>query len=159
MVLSPVKLVSLSPGETARLAVKVGSRLQVGDCVLLSGPIGAGKTFFARHLIQSLLYENEDVPSPTFTLVQVYDTSLGELWHTDLYRLNSLDEVEELGLSEAFESAVCLVEWPERLGDLAPDSSLRIDFDVCNDNQEKRRIALEWSDQKWPDKLEHIIDA
>ena len=75
------------PQATADLAARLGARLQPGDVLLLEGPIGAGKTHFARSLIQSLLTEPEDVPSPTFTLVQVYDTEKGEIWHADLYRL------------------------------------------------------------------------
>ena len=90
-----------SPEETAQLAARIAGALRPGDCLLLDGVIGAGKTHFARHLIQSLMEEPEDVPSPTFTLVQTYDVPAGELWHTDLYRLSSLDELENWDLTEA----------------------------------------------------------
>ena len=116
------------PADTARFAAELGAHLAPGDCVLLHGPIGAGKTHFARHLIQSLQVIPEDVPSPTYTLVQTYDTTRGELWHADLYRLTTLDEIEELGLSEAFETAMCLVEWPDRLGEMVPKSALHVNI-------------------------------
>ncbi len=78
--------------------------------MLLDGPVGAGKTTLARAAILSILPEPEDVPSPTFTLVQTYDTTRGPLWHCDLYRLSSVLEIEELGLEEAFETAITLIE-------------------------------------------------
>ncbi len=68
------------------------------------------------------------MPSPTFTLVQTYDTGAVEIWHADLYRLTHPDEVEELGLMQAFDEAICLVEWPDRLGDLAPANALTLTF-------------------------------
>lgn len=114
--------------DTARLARRIGTVIAGGDCLLLEGQIGAGKTFFARALIRSLVGEGEDVPSPTFTLVQSYTSPKGEIWHCDLYRLTSPDEVMELGLDLAFDTAITLIEWPDRLGDLAPSSALRLRF-------------------------------
>lgn len=110
---------------TARLGAWFALRLMAGDCVLLDGQIGAGKSHFARALIRARLGRMEDVPSPTFTLVQTYDAD-PEIWHADLYRLSHPDEVRELGLEEAFDTAICLVEWPDRLGLLAPANAIRI---------------------------------
>ena len=115
MIVAPRDIWLDSADETARLATRIGAGLVPGDCLLLTGPIGAGKTHFARHLIQSLLSQPEDIPSPTYTLVQTYDTAAGELWHADLYRLASPDEIEELGLAQAFDQAICLIEWAEKL--------------------------------------------
>ncbi|MBR9650400.1 tRNA (adenosine(37)-N6)-threonylcarbamoyltransferase complex ATPase subunit type 1 TsaE [Thalassovita aquimarina] len=143
-----------TPDETASLARAIASALRPGDVILMEGGIGAGKTHFARALIQSLLPEPEDVPSPTFTLVQVYDTPDTEIWHTDLYRLTGPDEAVELGLEDAFETAICLVEWPDRLAELAPDNALTLSFEVTGD--EERRVICSWSDNKWNDKLDGV---
>ncbi len=138
-----------SPDDTAALARALGRALGAGDCLLLNGPIGAGKTHFSRHLIQSRLDTPEDVPSPTFTLVQTYQADTAEIWHADLYRLCSVDEVEELGLSEAFEAAICLVEWPEKLGPLTPRNALTLTFQPDPADEETRILTLGWTDPKW----------
>lgn len=140
------------PEATATLARRVGAVLRVGDVLLLTGPVGAGKTHFARNLIQSLLHVPEDVPSPTFTLVQIYGTPGFEVWHTDLYRLTNPDEVIELGLFEAFETAVALVEWPDRLGDLAPANALSLTFTPQAD-PDRRVLDFAWSDPRWDDRV------
>ncbi|MEC8041415.1 MAG: tRNA (adenosine(37)-N6)-threonylcarbamoyltransferase complex ATPase subunit type 1 TsaE [Pseudomonadota bacterium] len=131
--------------------------LQPGDVLLLEGGIGAGKTHFARSLIQSLLLEPEDVPSPTFTLVQVYDGESCEIWHSDLYRLSDPDEAVELGLEEAFETAICLVEWPDRLADLTPQSALTLVFAVAEEGS--RDLTLSWQDARWADRLKDVIGS
>lgn len=157
MPLSPFQISLSSPGETAQLASRLGACLSPGDTVLLSGGIGAGKTHFARALIQSLQDMPEDVPSPTFTLVQVYDTRMGELWHSDLYRLTSPDEVIELGLTDAFETAICLVEWPDRLGDLAPPNALLLDLALGQD-EETRHLTFSWQTEDWAARMERLLD-
>lgn len=137
-----------SADETTALASRIGGLLRPGDVLLLSGEIGAGKTHFARSLIQSLMEEPEDVPSPTFTLVQVYDVPTGELWHADLYRLSSPDECIELGLTDAFESAICLVEWPDRLADLTPAKALHLHL-ADHAADDTRALTLTWTDPRW----------
>ena len=136
--------------------MQLGKSLRAGDVILLEGPVGAGKTHFARSLIQSLLKEPEDVPSPTFTLVQVYDTSRGPLWHTDLYRVGSVFEIEELGLSDAFETAICLVEWPDRLGALRPDSALTLTLSAGAD-EDSRQLIASWQNPRWDDTLSRCL--
>lgn len=112
---------------TSRLGAWLFDHLTAGDTVLLSGPIGAGKSHFARAFIRARLGRMEDVPSPTFTLVQTYEADV-EIWHADLYRLSHPDDVIELGLDQAFQTAICLIEWPDRLGNLAPKTAIKIDF-------------------------------
>lgn len=145
-----------TPEATANFARAVGALLRPGDCLLLEGHIGAGKTHFARHLIQSLLPVFEDVPSPTFTLVQVYDGADCEIWHADLYRLGAPDELEELGLSEALDSAICLIEWPDRMGDLAPAAALTLAFAADPDHEDMRHLRLTWTDPAWTPRLENL---
>ena len=111
--------------DTSRLAGCVARVLRAGDVILLDGPVGAGKSQFVRAALRALGV-TEDIPSPTFTLVQTYEVSALTVWHADLYRLGDAGEVIELGLTEAFETALCFVEWPDRLGDLAPGGALRI---------------------------------
>ena len=138
-------------------ARELGAVLALRDIVLLRGDIGAGKSFIARAVIQSLQEQPEDIPSPTFTLVQTYETSVGEVWHADLYRLSSVGEVEELGLFEAFDSAICLIEWPDILGSLIPRKALQIDIAYAFQN-EGRQIALHYEERFWSKRLEEIVD-
>jgi len=146
-----------SPDATCAFAQALGSRLSAGDVLLLSGGVGAGKTHFARCLIRALLPTPEDVPSPTYTLVQTYPGPACEIWHADLYRLSDPTEVIELGLTEAFESAIALVEWPDRLGDLTPPGALTLDFAPA-EAEEARHLALRWSDPRWATRLEGLTD-
>lgn len=138
--------------RTAWHAVALGAVLDPGDTILLSGGVGAGKTHFARALIQSLMTPPEDVPSPTFTLMQSYDTDRGPLWHADLYRLTSSFEIEELGLTDAFETAICLVEWPGRLGELRPDDALELKL-VYSGEDDQRILNARWRAGPWAEKL------
>jgi tRNA threonylcarbamoyladenosine biosynthesis protein TsaE len=134
----PLCLHLVDADATARLGQWFAARLRAGDCLLLEGQIGAGKSHFARAFIQARLGRAEDVPSPTFTLVQSYQADV-EIWHADLYRLRHPDEVLELGLDEAFDSAICLIEWPDRLGSLLPKGALRLGFAL---EGEGRRVVF-----------------
>ncbi len=100
---------------------------KAGDIVLLDGDLGAGKTTFARGLVQALCGDIE-VPSPTYTLVQSYEAPDFTLWHFDLYRLERPEDVWELGIEEAFDEGVCLIEWPERIAELLGGNELALRF-------------------------------
>lgn len=107
---------------TARLGAAVAAKLRTGEAVCLSGPLGAGKSTLARALVRALTRPDEEVPSPTFTLVQFYEGARLNVAHFDLYRLSSPDEAYEIGLDEALDDGAAVIEWPERLeGDLPPD--------------------------------------
>lgn len=146
-----------SPEDTTALAKHFATFLNAGDVLLLEGGIGAGKTHFARSLIQSLLEFPEDVPSPTFTLVQTYETKEFEIWHADLYRLTSPDEVIELGLIDAFEDSVCLIEWPDRLAELSPSTALSLSF-ALNETEDHRALSIQGCDPRWTPLIELICD-
>ena len=156
MCAASITVQTTTPSETASLAASLGARLVMGDAVLLEGEIGAGKTHFARALIQSLQVFPEDVPSPTYTLVQIYETANGTIWHSDLYRLTSLDELEELGLNEALETATCLIEWPDRMGQFAPKDALTLRLVASTDHPDTRHITLSWNDPKWDQRLKGL---
>lgn len=125
-----------SEADTARLGDWMAARLRAGDCVALHGPIGAGKSHFARAFIRARLGRDEDVPSPTFTLVQTYEDGDSEIWHADLYRLTHPDEVLELGLDTAFNDAICLIEWPERMGKALPADAIHLDLRAAGDGRQ-----------------------
>ena len=130
---------------TTLLAASLAPYLTAGDTVGLAGGLGAGKSHLARSLILARLAalgRSEEVPSPTYTLVQTYDLGEVELWHADLYRLGDTDEIAELGLEDAFSSAICLVEWADRLGSSIPDRHLNIEIEFVPDSDDMRRITL-----------------
>lgn len=140
------------PEATVRLARAMAGHLRAGDTILLEGPVGAGKTHFARALIQDLQRRAgtapEDVPSPSYTLVQTYRAGALEIWHADLYRLGDAGELPELGLDEAFERALVLVEWPGKLGELAPGGALRLDLSIPATAPDTRRVCAR-GDARW----------
>jgi tRNA threonylcarbamoyladenosine biosynthesis protein TsaE len=118
------------PAATEALGRALAPLLRVGDVIALHGDLGAGKTALARALIRALPgpqgAAEEEVPSPTFTLVQTYERDPAPVWHVDLYRIEDPAGLRELGLSEAFAEGITLVEWPDRLGDDLPDDALNI---------------------------------
>lgn len=132
------------PPATDAVAQRLAMLVTAGDVLLLHGPVGAGKTAFARALVTALRTRAglppEDVPSPTFTLVQTYDVGTFEVWHADLYRLAGPDAVVELGLDAAFGTALCLIEWPDRLGADRPDAAVDVTLEHAPDDQ--RRLTL-----------------
>ncbi len=122
------------PDEAATEAfgTALGGALAAGDTLLLSGPLGAGKSALARAAIRRLLGDRRaEVPSPSYSLVNVYETDAGQVWHADLYRLGGGgDEMAELGLDEAMGQVVLFVEWPDRLGAALPERFLSIHLDM-----------------------------
>ena len=139
---------------TAAFAARVSALAAAGDVIALKGDLGAGKTSFARAFIRSR-GAVEEVPSPTFTLVQVYELAGAAIWHFDLYRLKSAEEAWELGIEDAFSEGISLIEWPERLGPLLPRYRLEITFHY-GDLPDARRAALDGGGD-WPERLAPII--
>ena len=128
----------------------LAATLRPGQMILLDGPVGAGKTHFARAFIRARQGDPaEHVPSPTFTLVQTYDDPMGtEIWHADLYRLGDVSELDELGLDEAMSDAITLIEWPDRMG-AAPDTALWLR--LADAGPDLRQITLHGRVESWPD--------
>lgn len=154
-----IKKFSLKNIDGTRSFAKVfSSLLRAGDIITLIGDLGAGKTELCRSIIHALGYE-EDVPSPTFSLLQIYEPSVDDMmtpavWHTDLYRIESPEEVYELGLDEGFDSAITLIEWPDRMGDLLPVDHLRIELSF-SDAEGSREIKLEGG-KSWNERLKEL---
>jgi len=127
---------------TNDLASRIAAVAEAGDIFALSGDLGSGKTAFARAFIHALLPSVDDVPSPTFTLVQVYETPAFEIHHFDLYRLEAPDDALELGIEDSFTEAVCLIEWPDKLGRYLPTSRIDIAFSMVAGDDGARSVSL-----------------
>jgi tRNA threonylcarbamoyladenosine biosynthesis protein TsaE len=130
---TPVRFLN-SSDETADLGARIAARLKVGEAVCLRGSLGAGKTTLARGLIRALTRPDEEAPSPTFTLVQVYEGRLSVV-HFDLYRLKRAEEAYELGLDEALDVGAAVIEWPERLGEALPPDRLDVEIAIPKDGR------------------------
>lgn len=140
--------------ETDTLGRNLSRIARAGDCFLLRGQIGAGKSALARAFIRARLGAETDVPSPTFTLIQTYDCDDVEIWHADLYRLSDPQEAIELGLTDAFEQSICLIEWPELLDDLTPPTAVNIQLHVTPD----AHVAVLTFDATWRDRIGKVFD-
>ena len=144
--------VSTSEAETEALAKKVALMAQKCDVFALYGTLGMGKSVFARAFIQSLT-KAEEVPSPTFTLVQEYQAADFDIYHFDLYRLKSPDEVFELGFEEAVYGGVSLIEWPEKAGAWLPKNIFKIEILPHKDG---RSVVIETDFQEKISRLEQL---
>lgn len=124
--------------DTRQSAIYFAQFARIGQCFALHGDLGSGKTTFTGFLIKHLNKEIKNVSSPTFTIIQTYAYKDGEIWHADCYRLKSEEEFYELGLQEAFESCVTIIEWPEIIKEFLPNDTIHIFFE---NNSDHRRIT------------------
>ena len=144
-----MQLADVAATEAAGAAL--GAVLQVGDVVALSGPLGAGKTSFARGMISALGFSGE-VPSPSFGIVITYappDTRVA-VWHVDLYRIEDVREIEELGLDDARTDSALVIEWPERMGAALWPGALQIALSVDGDGRRLTAIVPPAWEARWP---------
>ena len=144
-----------SDAATEALGAAIAPLLRAGDVVALYGELGAGKTTLARSLITQRGYKG-DVPSPTFTLVQIYDLTPVAVWHFDLYRIDDSAEVIELGVEEAFADAISLIEWPERMEALLPPDRLDVVLTYLGEDEGRRVVLVGHGD--WRDRLVEVSD-
>lgn len=129
--------------ETEAFARQMAESITAPTMILLKGDLGAGKTTFARAFIRHLLGDNNAiVPSPTYTLIQEYETKRGILRHFDLYRITAPEEVFEIGWEDALSNGISLVEWPEKLGYLAPKDTLILAFSSDTSSDTERKIVV-----------------
>lgn len=145
-----------SEAATAALAARLARIARAGDVIALMGELGTGKTNFARAFIRTLRDADEEVPSPTFTLVQVYDGGgdAPAIWHFDLYRIKQPEDVFELGFEEAVATGIVLIEWPERLGSLLPRQRLQVRL-APGTSKRARRVELR-SSSAWRSRLQGL---
>jgi tRNA threonylcarbamoyl adenosine modification protein YjeE len=145
---------------TAAFAAHIAAQARAGDVIALRGDLGVGKTSFARAFIRACGATKEDVPSPTFSLVQIYEVQLYEagaapVWHFDLYRLGAAEEAWELGIEDAFAGGISLIEWPERLGPLLPQRRLDIAFEFGEQSNARRAVCI--GAAEWQARLAKIV--
>ncbi|EMS36533.1 hypothetical protein G653_01207 [Candidatus Liberibacter americanus PW_SP] len=137
--------------DTIQLGHNLASILKCGDCVTLSGEIGSGKTFLARSIIRFLLKkDNLEVLSPTFTILQIYESKI-PIAHFDFYRLSNIQDFFELGFDELLSEGICIVEWPDVGKELLPSNRICIQLDQENI---KRKATI--SAEKWI--IDHIMN-
>ena len=141
---------------TAALAAKIAGMCGVGDMIALYGNLGVGKTVFARAFIRARAGKDEEVPSPTFTLIQFYECEPVPIYHFDLYRLNIPDEILELGFEDAMANGSVLVEWPERLGPyIAPN---RLDVEIRQGTRTDQRSIRLTGHGYWLARITDVIN-
>jgi tRNA threonylcarbamoyladenosine biosynthesis protein TsaE len=130
-----IKFECASLNDTKNAAEYFARFAKPGQCFALYGNLGSGKTTFSQFLIKSLIPTVEYISSPTFTIVQTYnDNNRLEIWHVDCYRLNNSEEFFELGLEEAFENCITIIEWPEIVDGFLPQNTIKIQFSMKCDN-------------------------
>lgn len=152
------EFMSHSEADTIQLARALAASIDQPAALALTGPLGSGKTCFARAFIRAKTHALEEVPSPTFTLVNYYDAQPFPVHHYDLYRLEHVHQLEEIGFTDSLEQAICLIEWPSLAAPLLEESTLHIRFTLAEETG-TRHITMEGScssldglinDIEWP---------
>ena len=128
--------------ETKQLAKKLASKLNLGDIIVLSGELGSGKTKFTEGIL-SYFNLSDEISSPTFTIVNEYDTKNVPIYHFDVYRLEDADEFLAIGGEEYFEKGICMIEWGELIQDILPKDYIKISFSRNNENENIRNLTIE----------------
>ena len=138
-------------------AARIASLAVVGDVIGLAGPLGIGKTVFARAFIRSLTATDETVPSPTYTLMQFYDRGPVPIYHYDLYRIEADEEIDELGFDQALADGITLIEWPERVPRLGGANRLDLIFQEGDSAAPGHRRVAMMAGAAWRPRLEGVF--
>ena len=149
------KYILANKAETEALGASLAEIAIPGDIIALKGTLGSGKSVLARAFIRKYCKTTENIPSPTFTLVQTYDMGLVPVYHFDLYRIINSEETIELGIEEAFSDGISLIEWPERLESYLPKNHLEIWLRV-NNKDSIRNILLAGA-ESWQTRLDNLF--
>lgn len=136
------KYISSSSEDTLNFAKKFAATLKKEDVIVLTGELGSGKTKFVEGVLTFFGLENE-ISSPTFTIVNEYNTSTCPIYHFDVYRLADIDEFYAMGGEEYFENGICLIEWGEIIKDALPSNYIKITFSKKDDNDDYRELNIE----------------
>lgn len=136
------KFISKSEQDTINFAENFANQLHKKDIIVLSGDLGSGKTKFVQGILKHFGLENE-ISSPTFTIVNEYNTSTCPIYHFDVYRLADIDEFYAMGGEEYFENGICLIEWGEIIKDALPSNYIKITFSKKDDNDDYRELNIE----------------
>lgn len=137
-----MKYISNSEKDTIELGKKIASQLQIGDIIILSGDLGSGKTKLTEGILTYFNLQDE-ISSPTFTIVNEYDTEKIKIFHFDVYRLADADEFFAIGGEEYFEKGASIIEWGEMIEDYIPQRYLKLEFSRDNVNENQRLINIE----------------
>ena len=132
----------ITPHDKTKIIKKIASLVKPPKVICFYGDLGSGKTSLASDLVNYLSNTHQEVTSPTFNLVHTYDSPLGEIWHMDLYRLNSLDEMYNLGFEEALDSKILIIEWPQIIEHLLPVDTIKVFINFAG-NDSSRDYHLE----------------
>lgn len=148
---------SKSENDTKHLAKFIASKLNSGDTIVLSGDLGSGKTKFTEGFLSYFNLEDE-ISSPTFTIVNEYIKNDVNIYHFDVYRLEDSSEFYAIGGEEYFEKGICIIEWGELIEDALPTEYLKIDFSRCYDNENTRKLNIQSVGNKYNNIIDLCID-
>lgn len=131
----------LNEEDSIKFARRFAETLKSGDVILFYGDLGSGKTFLCREIIRYFCGSNTDIISPTFNLLQTYQTPDFTIYHFDLYRLKSAEEIYELGIEEALGNNLCIIEWPELIEDILPKHFIKVTLEIIDEKQRLCRVS------------------
>lgn len=143
-----IRFISKCEQDTIEFASKFASKLEKNDIVILSGELGSGKTKFVQGVLKYFGLENE-ISSPTFTIVNEYNSKKVNIYHFDVYRLADVDEFYAMGGEEYFTQGICLIEWGEMIEDILPPDYIKITFKKNDENEEYRELQIEPFGEKY----------